>query len=471
MMKNLLKSKGFYGAAALVIILIVVAVIFLGGKTATTETDSEDAITYTATVEKGDIILSASGTGALITSRELNLSFTADGIVDVVNVLVGESVEEGDVLAELRDKSGLVTKVNAAKIELDNAEQDLEDLQNSGASAIAEAQLAVADAQETYDDAYKNQKSADSPRCDEDAVEAYYNTYQRYLEVYNGLLKEENTTEEYYVNILLPAKQDKDQAYATYIYCAGYTEAEVMSSQAELTIAKAALEKAKEKLEKLVAANGIDEEALLEAQSNVELKTIAYEEAQSNLEGATLTAPFNGIIMSVSGVEGDSVDEGQTFITIAEMDKPTVQFYVDETDLDMVYVGEEAEVVFDAFPETTYQGVVTQIDPSLQSYGGGYQVLSGLVVLTLTDVQEANSLPIGLSCGVEIIGGRSENTLVVPIEALRDLGDGSYSVFKLVNGEPTFTMVEVGLMDYSYAEIISGLKAGDEVTTGIVEVN
>lgn len=470
-MKNLLKSKHFYGAAALVIILIVVAVIIFIGSSSSAEIETDDAITYSATVEKGDIILSATGTGELITSRELNLSFTADGIVDAVNVQVGETVEKGDILAELRDKSGLVTKVTAAKIELDNAEQDLEDLQTSGASAIAEAQLAVADAQEAYDDAYKNQKSADAPRCDEDAVDAYYNSYQRLLEIYNGLLKEDNSSEEYYINYVLPAKQDKDSAYATYIYCAGYTEAEVMSSQAELTIAKATLEKAKEDLEKLIDADGIDEEALLEAQSNVELKTIAYEEAQSNLEGADLTAPFNGIIMSVDGVKGDSVDEGQAFMTVAEMDNPTVRFYVDETDLDMVYIGEEAEVVFDAFPATTYKGVVTQINPSLQSYGGGYQVLSGLIVLTLTDIQENNSLPIGLSCGVEIIGGRSEDTLVVPIEALRDLGDDTYSVFKLVNDEPTFTMVEVGLMDYSYAEILSGLKEGDEVTTGIVEVN
>ena len=72
---------------------------------------------------------------------------------------------------------------------------------------------------------------------------------------------------------------------------------------------------------------------------------------------------------------------------------------------------------------------------------------------------------------MELIGGRSEDVLIVPIEALRDLGDGTYAVFKMVNGEPTFTMVEVGLMDYSYAEIKSGLSEGDVVTTGIVEVN
>ncbi|MBI9049863.1 MAG: efflux RND transporter periplasmic adaptor subunit [Anaerolineaceae bacterium] len=470
-MKNKLKSKFFYGAIALVIILIIVAAVVWQGRSASEEAAMDDATTYTATVEKGDIILSATGTGELITSREINLSFTADGIVDAVNVLVGESVEEGEALAEIRDKSSLVTKVNAAKIELDNVKQTLEDVQNNGASAIAEAQLAVADAQEAYDEAYKGQKSSDALRCDEDAVDAYYNTYIRLLQVYNGLVKEENSSEEYYINYVLPAKQDKDQAYATYVYCAGYTEAEVMSSQATLTIAKAALEKAKEELEKLVENDGIDEDALLEAQNIVELKTIAYEEAQSNLDGATLTAPFKGVIMSVDDVAGDAVEEGKTFITVAEMDKPTVQFYVDETDLDMVFVGEDAEVVFDAFPSKTYIGTVIQIDPSLQSYGAGYQVLTGLIELTLTDVEENNSLPIGLTCSVDIIGGKSENTIIVPIEALRDLGDDTYSVFKLVNGEPTFTMIEVGLMDYSYAEILSGLNVGDVVTTGIVEVN
>jgi HlyD family secretion protein len=470
-MKKLLKSRKFYGAVALVIILSIAGVILLQRKSANAAAVATDSTMYTATVEKGDIILSASGTGELITNRELNLSFSTDGIVEEVLVQVGESVSEGDELASIKDKSSLITKVSAAKIALDNAKQALEDIQNNGAGAIAEAQLTVSEAQEAYDTAVKEQKSDSITRCDEDAVDAYYNSYQRLLGIYNGLVKETNTSEEYYINIVQPAKEAKDEAYATYIYCAGYTDAEIMASQANLTIAKAALEQAKTDLEELVAADGIDPDALVEAQSTVELKTVAYDEAVKNLDGATLTAPFNGVIMSVAGIAGDSVEEGDTFITIAEMENPTVKFYVDETDLDMVFMGEDAEVIFDAFPEKTYTGEVIQINPSLESYGGGYQVLTGLVQLTLTDAEAENSLPVGLSGSVELIGGRSEDTLIVPIEAIHDLGDGTYSVFKVVNGEPTFTLVEVGLMDYSYAEIKSGLNNGDEVTTGIVEVN
>jgi RND family efflux transporter MFP subunit len=469
-MKQLLKSRKFYGAVALVLILVVAWTIIWQGRTASDPEAAAEATTYTATVKEGDIILSAAGTGELITNREVNLSFPVNGIVDSVNIQVGQSVKEGDELAEIRDKSSLITRVNTAKIELDNAVSNLEDVQNGGASAIAQAQLTVATAQKAYNDAYKAQKSDTLTRCDEDAVDAYYNTYIRLLEIYNGLVKEVNTSEEYYLNVVQPAKQDKDSAYATYIYCAGFTEAEILSSQATLTITKAALEQAKEELAALVEAEGMDEDAILEAQNEVELKTIAYEEAQSNLDGAILTAPFAGVIMDVAGLAGDSVKEDQTFITMAEMDKPTVQFYVDETDLDMVYVGEDAEVIFDAFPTKRYRGTVVQISPKLVSYGGGYQVLTGLIELTLTDVENNNSLPIGLTCSVEIIGGKSENTLIIPLEALRDLGDGTYSVFKMDNGVPKFTLVEVGLMDYSYAEILSGLKSGDVVTTGIVEV-
>jgi HlyD family secretion protein len=159
-MKQLLKSKKFYGAVALVIILVVAGTILWQKKSTSIAKVAAEATTYTATVEKGDIILSASGTGALITTRETNLSFTADGIVEDVNAVVGQTVKEGDELASIRDKSSLITNVSAAKIELDNAKTALEDVRNGGSSAIAEAQLAVSTALEAYDNAYKAQKSA-----------------------------------------------------------------------------------------------------------------------------------------------------------------------------------------------------------------------------------------------------------------------------------------------------------------------
>ena len=57
----------------------------------------------------------------------------------------------------------------------------------------------------------------------------------------------------------------------------------------------------------------------------------------------------------------------------------------------------------------------------------------------------------------------------MPVEALRELDPGEYAVFVVQDGKPKLRPIEVGLMDYTYAEIRSGLQAGELVSTGIVE--
>jgi multidrug efflux pump subunit AcrA (membrane-fusion protein) len=74
----------------------------------------------------------------------------------------------------------------------------------------------------------------------------------------------------------------------------------------------------------------------------------------------------------------------------------------------------------------------------------------------------------GLNATVEVIAGRADNVLLVPVEALRELSPGQYAVFVVVDGKPQMREVEVGLMDYSYAEIVSGLQQGEQVSTGTV---
>jgi multidrug efflux pump subunit AcrA (membrane-fusion protein) len=79
------------------------------------------------------------------------------------------------------------------------------------------------------------------------------------------------------------------------------------------------------------------------------------------------------------------------------------------------------------------------------------------------------NFPVGLNATVDIIAGRAENAVLVPIEALRELDPGEYAVFVVENGEPKLRVVQVGLMDITLAEIISGLEAGEVVSTGIVQ--
>ena len=75
----------------------------------------------------------------------------------------------------------------------------------------------------------------------------------------------------------------------------------------------------------------------------------------------------------------------------------------------------------------------------------------------------------GVEAAVDVISGQATNAVLIPVEALHQLSDGSYTVFVMENNQPVLRSVEVGLQDGTYAEIKSGLKAGEVVTTGVVE--
>ena len=78
-------------------------------------------------------------------------------------------------------------------------------------------------------------------------------------------------------------------------------------------------------------------------------------------------------------------------------------------------------------------------------------------------------LLIGMNASVDVIGGRAEGVVLVPVEALRELSPGEYAVFVEEGGELEMRIVEVGLMDFTFAEIKSGVEVGETVSTGIVE--
>jgi HlyD family secretion protein len=82
---------------------------------------------------------------------------------------------------------------------------------------------------------------------------------------------------------------------------------------------------------------------------------------------------------------------------------------------------------------------------------------------------DPDRLMIGMNAAVEVIAARAHDAVLVPVEALRELGPEEYAVFIMEGDKPRLRAVEVGLIDFTYAEVISGLNVGEIVTTGIVE--
>lgn len=488
------------------------------------QTEAEAPL-QTAVVRQGELTISATGAGSVIAATEIEVGFNSSSKLTELSVQVGDKVQAGDVLARLDSTAAEETVANAelqlaqaimqtdasatntgisynditieqAQISLEQAQATLDDLLNwkpdPDEIALAEANLAaaqagynaargneassgtqiqiqainlsqaeqnLADAQAAYDEAFdpgrdwelNDPRRANQLEAERDNAERALSLAQDNLTIaqaqYNSAVASTNNSSSTNAqSSILSAEQALEAAQS------GPTEDEIEEAQTAFRQAELALQQAQLNQE-------ADQIALAQAQLNLQ-------SAQETLEQTTLVAPMDGVITSVLANVGENVSGA--IVTIADLDQPLLEVYMDESDLDTVGLDYEVEVVFDALPDDMFTGQVVQVDPMLQQVNG-VSVIRAVVQLDAESFAKPQTLPIGLNATVEVIGGRAENALLVPVEALRELSPDEYAVFVMVNDEPQLRMVEVGLMDFTFAEITSGLESGDIVTTGILE--
>jgi len=171
-------------------------------------------------------------------------------------------------------------------------------------------------------------------------------------------------------------------------------------------------------------------------------------------------------VMSIDANVGDVVGTS-AIIEIADISEAYLEIFLDETNWGMIAVDYPVEVIFDVLPDKTFTGVVVSVDPALYTESNT-SVVRATVRLDAASYGGTH-LPIGSAAAVEVIGGEAKNAILVPVEALKEASPGQYTVFVMVDGEPKLRVVEIGLQDLFYAEVISGLEPGDVVTTGIME--
>ena len=456
------------------IILAVVVIAAAGGgyyywtqQQTRTTAGSGAARVATTVARRGNISLLASGTGTLVAAQQVNLSFPTSGTVATVNVKAGQLVKTGDVLATLSDSDieTLTAAVNTANVNLANAQQTLDKFNQGAASALGNAQINLINAQKAASDAKTALVTGNMQRCDDATTLAYYNAYikaKKNLDVL-GVPSDTNSSE--YLYTYLPALKNEQAAYSTYMYCNRYTAYEVNSSQANATLTAASVQQDQSIVATLTPNKGLDPYTLLVDQNTVASAKIALAKAQKNLDGTVIKAPFDGSIVSVAGNAGDAVGSG-TFIIMADLYHPFVQFDVDEVDMGKVALNENVNVVFDALPKSTFTGKVVVIQPQLVTSGNS-QALQGLAQIDTP--MNYSILPAGANAAVDVVGGSATNVVLIPLGALRDLGDGTYGVFVRDNNSTklTFRTVTIGLQDLTNVEITSGLQAGEVVSTGL----
>lgn len=229
----------------------------------------------------------------------------------------------------------------------------------------------------------------------------------------------------------------------------------------ELAMAEAQLADAKAEWERLKIGPNQDEIELLEAQlAKAEARLKMFQAGQLALD---LVAPMEGTVLSINADIGDRISN-ETIITIADLSQAMVEVHLDEIDLTYLQVGNRAEISFDAIPDRIFQGQLVQIEPSLVRVGNSQAVRAQVQLDMLSN--DLINLPLGLNAVVDIIAGEAEGAVLVTIDALQKNDDGSYIVY-VIDGETIESRpVQVGLLDATTAEIVTGLQAGEVVAIG-----
>ena len=412
-------------------VLLGIVVIFklAGKKDSTEKVATEKAV-------KRTIIESVNASGKVYPEVEVKISPDISGEITELNVEEGDSVRKGQVLARIyadiyalqRDEAA--ARVNQTSATVDNGSAALDALQ----SALDQAQLA----------------------------------YDRNKKLY----------------------EDK-------------------------VISKAELEQVETTLKTAKANYNAAQQNIRSLKANVQASQVGLSRANKDLGRTTLTAPMDGVISSLKvkkgeRVAGNSFNVGTEMMTVADMAVLEVRVDVGENDIVKINLGDSADVEVDAYNNRKFKGVVTKIASSTKSATGiattndvtNYEVRIRLDKSSYQDLA-GKTFPFrpGMNASADIKTKRVDNVLAVPITAVnarvkgsdksmeekkneekanREESDDALNaannayedeleevVFVLQSdGTVKKAVVKSGIQDINYIEILSGLKAGDEVVIG-----
>ncbi len=204
------------------------------------------------------------------------------------------------------------------------------------------------------------------------------------------------------------------------------------------------------------------------AKGDVEQSRSRIAVAQAALERMVLRAPFDGVVADISGELGEyATPSPPGILTIPAIDLIDdsclyVSAPIDEVDAAKLRIGQVSRITLDAIKGRTFGGKVRRIAPYVLDLEKQARTVE--VEVEFDKVAEQNNLLVGYSADVEIIYEARQNVLRVPTQALLE---GNRVLRFGAGGVLEARTLTSGLSNWEYAEVLSGLSAGDRIVTSL----
>ena len=275
-------------------------------------------------------------------------------------------------------------------------------------------------------------------------------------------------------------------------------------------ITREALEKAENDVK--TAESGLQEriKTTTTQDSRIMQERATLDSARYDLSKVRMESPIDGIVTRRNIQQGETAvigtmnNAGTVMLVLADMSVIQAEVEVDETSIPNVQIGQLAKITIDAIPDKSFKGHVTEIGNSpIQPAAGaaGTQATNFKVVVVL-DERVPDVRP-GFTCTADITTATRKGVVAVPIPAVavreliyneegqvvkeprtdkrrrsatenlatQELKPGqtrkeTEGVFVVSNGRAEFAPIKMGIAGDKFFELLSGLKAGDQVITG-----
>ena len=233
----------------------------------------------------------------------------------------------------------------------------------------------------------------------------------------------------------------------------------------------------------LVAADDFDNAKLSYTQAKEQVASAKEEvqRAQTNLGYATITSPIDGIVLSKSVEEGQTVAASfstpELFTIAQDLTNMQVVADVDEADIGDVKEGERVSFTVDAYPDDTFEGTVKQVRQEATTTNN-VVTYEGVISAPNADLK----LKPGLTANVTIYTAERKGVLSVPSKALRftpqketvgkmkivdQTGNAKNKVWSIEGNSIVAHKVNIGMTDGTNTQILNGISAGVKVVTGL----
>ena len=258
---------------------------------------------------------------------------------------------------------------------------------------------------------------------------------------------------------------------------------QLATAQSQLNYQTANYKRYKTLFEKgLVAADDFDNAKLSYTQAKEQVVSAKEEvqRAQTNLGYATITSPIDGVVLSKSVEEGQTVAASfstpELFTIAQDLTNMQVVANVDEADIGDVKEGERVSFTVDAYPDDTFEGEVKQVR---QEATTSNNVVTYEVVISAPNADL--KLKPGLTANVTIYTAERKGVLSVPSKALRftpqketvgkmkivDVANAKNKVWTIEGNSIVAHKVNIGMTDGTNTQIVGGIAEGTKVVTGL----